>query len=236
MHEQQQRPPSARSARSAKVGRGFFIALALCLIAVGGVATVTLSDTLLSSPAATEEPSMTTTSALQAAQITAPSTAKTTLTATRTTAVTTTMTTTTATAADTPLFVLPLSNTVLTAFSEQPLYNDTMKVYEAHTAVDFDGEEGQSVRALAAGTVAAVEDDPLWGPCITIDHGSGIVSVYRGVAANVTVGTVLEVGDLVGTVDAVPCEKHLGPHLHLELYQNGEAVDVTTLLKTQMNR
>lgn len=224
-HEQDDRAKAHRG------GHGFFIALALCLIAVGGTAAVTLSDTL--SPAPATENSVTTT-AYNAAQITTPpKTTITTVTTTRKTTTTTRVTTTTASSS--PLFVLPLTNNVLTRFSDQPLFNETIKAYQVHEAVDFDGEEGAAVRSLAAGTVTAVEEDPLWGPCITIDHGSGIVSIYRGVTATVTVDTVLQVGDTIGTVDAIPCEKHLGPHLHLELYQNGKAIDVTTLLKTHMN-
>lgn len=234
MHSHKQHRHTSNSSAKKTVGRGFFVALTVCLIAVGGVAAVTFSDSLTAPPTVTDDP-VTTTSAMEAAHITAPSTTRTTNVTTSTTTATVTTTTTTTVPA-TPLYVLPLSNTVLTAFSEQPLFNDTLKSYQVHAAVDFDGEEGQSVRALAAGTVTAVEDDPLWGPCITVDHGSDIVSIYRGVSPSVEAGAVLEVGAAIGVVDAIPCEKHLGPHLHLELYRNGEAVDVTALLKTQLNR
>ncbi len=218
---------SQKPSRSA--ARGFFVALAVCLIAVGGVAVVTFSDSVNTPSAIDDTP--TTTAFHEAAQITAPPTTTTAATTTRTAS--TTATTTTPTAA--PLYVLPLSNTVLTSYSDTPLYNETLRTYRAHQAVDFDGEEGQKVRALAAGTVTAIEDDALWGPCITVDHGNNIISVYRGVSAQVAVDDVLDVGTILGTVGAIPCEKHLGPHLHLELYQNGSPVDVATLLKTQLN-
>lgn len=228
MHSQ----PSKTQKATRRAAHGFFIALTICLIAIGGVAAVTFSESMNAPPVVSDTP--TTTQAHEAAQITAPPATTTTTRKTTTTRVTTTTAPTTAPTAAS-LYVLPLSNTVLTTYSDTPLYNDTLRSYRVHQAVDFDGEEGQRVRVLAAGTVTAIEEDALWGPCITVDHTSGIVSVYRGVVAQVAVGDELAVGDVLGTVAAIPCEKHLGPHLHMELYQNGAPVDVTTLLKTQLN-
>ncbi len=66
-----------------------------------------------------------------------------------------------------------------------------------------DINSGSSVIAAGSGTVTAVEEDPLYGKVVEIDHGNGYVSYYRNAGAakvavgdNVTRGTVLfVVGD-----------------------------------------
>ena len=208
------------------VGKGFYIALCLCLIAVGGMAVTTFSDSLNlmgeSEPTYTTLATVTTTSASPAAAHTA-----------AVTTVTTTPTTST-TAKETALFVLPLSNRVMTSFSDTPIYSETMEDYRVHLGVDFGGEEGQSVRALADGTVADVAEDALWGTSLTITHGGDIVSVYRGINANVDEGDAVAVGDEIGFVETSPCEKAMGSHLHVELYRGETAIDPSTLLSGQL--
>ena len=211
--------------------RGFFAMLMLCLIAVGGVALTTFSDSheepvLESEADPTSSPTtlLTTTTAKPVA-----------VTPATTTTVSTTTTEQTTTTAASSLFVLPLSNKVLRPYSEQPVYNEVLNSYHVHTAVDFDGEEGQSIHPLANGTVTAVEDDALWGGSVTVDHGGGVISVYRGVDPTAEVGDELTTDDFVGKLSDVPCECDLGPHLHMELYKDGKAADVTALFEKQLS-
>lgn len=80
--------------------------------------------------------------------------------------------------------MLPLGNEVLKAFSGgQPVYSETMKDWRTHNGTDFKGEIGAEVKAAADGTILKVENDPLWGGVIEIDHGFNIVSRYCGVTA-----------------------------------------------------
>ena len=141
---------------------------------------------------------------------------------------TTTTTTSTASASTTTqtteeeeapdLYVLPLSNTVQKAFSAQtPLYSETMKHWRVHLGADFAGEEGQEVKAVARGTVTAVEKDPLWGDVVEIDHSMGVVSRYCGVKASVKKGDKVDVAQGIGTLTEVPCESAQKAHLHLEM-------------------
>lgn len=81
------------------------------------------------------------------------------------------------------LFVLPLSNEVLLPFSEEPVFSQTMQDWRVHSGTDFKGELGQDVKAVADGTITKVETDPLWGAVIEIDHGFNIVSRYCGATA-----------------------------------------------------
>lgn len=211
--------------------RGFFAVLMLCLIAVGGVAATTFSDNLTPPLLEPDEQSPATTTAV----VTTTTAKPVAVTPATTTVVTTTVvTTTTGTTAPASLFVLPMSNKVLRPFSEQPLYNQTLDTYRAHTAIDFDGEDGQSVRPFANGTVSAVEEDALWGGCVTVDHGAGILTVYRGISPTVEVGDELTTDDRVGILADVPCETDLGPHLHFELYKDGKIADAAALFDGQL--
>ncbi|MBQ3094227.1 MAG: M23 family metallopeptidase [Clostridia bacterium] len=211
-----------------KAGKGFFAVLAICLIAVGGVAVMNFTET--DTPPVVDLPDTTTTAALSSVTTTSAAPA-----AAATVYDPPTTVPTTATEAPTDLFVSPLGSTVIAAFSEDPVYSETMDDYRVHLGIDFAGDEGDRVRALADGTVTAFENDPLWGGSLTIEHGGGIVSVYRGVRAAVEIGDTVSVGDDVGALDSIPCESATGPHLHLELYQNEVAIDAAQLLKSRLN-
>ena len=135
-----------KSERKRRTGRGFFTALALCLIAIGGVAASTFSETvnhpMTDTSATTTVPTVRTTEIPAAAPTVA------------STVTTSTVATTEATTAPTEppaLTALPLNGAILTPFSERPLYNKTMADYRAHTALDLGGEEGHSVMVIAEG-------------------------------------------------------------------------------------
>lgn len=149
---------------------------------------------------------------------------------TRTSSVTTQTTaklTTTTTAVEAPqLYLLPLTNTVQKAFSaDGPVYCDTMKDWRLHLGVDFAGEEGQRVKAVARGTVLTVKNDPLWGGVVEIDHGVGVITRYCGVAALVRVGDKVDAGQAIGNLQTIPCECAQTPHLHLEMMADGVPID-----------
>lgn len=212
-------------------GKGFYLALAVCLVAVCGVAVATFMDALPQSDSGSSQGTPTTAAP-------APTTAKpvdkpvTNIPDDRTTAASTTAPTTAAPTekpVDTKpadLFVLPLSNEVLLPFSEEPMFSQTMQDWRAHNGTDFKGELGQDVKAAADGTIAKVESDPLWGGVVEIDHGFHIVSRYCGVTAKgLTVGQKVTVGEVIGTLSEIPCEIVDEPHLHLEILTEGKYVD-----------
>lgn len=150
---------------------------------------------------------------------------------TRTTTLTTTMTTTlerqtTMTTEAPSLYLLPLTNTVQKPFSaDGPLYCETMKDWRLHLGTDFAGEEGQSVMAVTRGEVIVVEEDPLWGGVIEIDHGVGVITRYCGVRSSVKVGDTVEPGESIGSLQTIPCECVQTAHLHLEMLVDGTPID-----------
>ena len=143
------------------------------------------------------------------------------------TTTTTAPTTTTTTQESAPeLYVLPLTNTVQKPFSiDAPLYSVTMKDWRIHSGVDFAGEEGQTVKAVARGTISSIEEDPLWGCVVIIDHGVGVISRYCGVEPMVRSGDKVDASDPIGLLLSVPCEAVQTPHLHFEMTVAGGPVD-----------
>ncbi|MBQ9860275.1 MAG: M23 family metallopeptidase [Clostridia bacterium] len=208
-------------------GRGVYAALAVSLIGLGAVVAAMAVRTLDTEEEASQPP------AEMVEQVVTNQPDNRTTTSTTTTTTTTATTTTTTQAAD--LYILPLSNTVQKPFSPTALlFCETMQDWRTHSGVDFAGEEGQTVKALANGTILSVEKSLLWGGIITIDHGVGVQSRYYGVTATVREGQTVEVGEGIGALSGVPCEVAQSPHLHLEMSIDGEPVDPVTALAKEV--
>ena len=92
---------------------------------------------------------------------------------------------------------------------------------------------GTEVLAVAAGTVASIEDDVLMGTTIVVDHGDGLKSVYANLAAipSVQVGDAVQTGAVLGAVgDTAAAEAAKAPHLHFEMIRGDEPVDPASFL------
>ncbi len=202
-------------------GRGFYAALVVCLLAVGGVSVATFGERIFVSDKADSSEPSSGTKPVEQLVTNQPDDRKT----TTTTFSSTRMTTTTAPRA-VDLYVFPLSNTVQKAYSGEALaYSETMGDWRVHEGTDFVGESGQTVKALADGEVKAVFEDLIWGGIVEIDHGVGVISRYCGVTASVKAGSSVKVGDPIGQLSTVPCEEAQGAHLHMELTVDGAPVN-----------
>lgn len=94
---------------------------------------------------------------------------------------------------DSPAWTRPAYGAVLRAYSEEAAYFPETGVWQAHPALDFAAEAGETVYAMAAGSVRT-EGEELW-----IDHGDGWRSRYRGLAVlSVRNGQTVRAGDPVG--------------------------------------
>ncbi len=204
-------------------GSGFFGLLAICLLVIGGVAFATFGKGVLGDNDKETEP---TDSGQQVVErVTNVADTRTTVT-TRTTTVPTTATPSTTATPTEPLFVLPGTNAVAKAFSgNTPVYSATMGDWRCHNGADFSGNSGMTVKAVAEGTVKAVEEDAAWGGVVVVDHGFGVQSRYCGVSASVKAGATVKAGDTIGSLIGVPCESADGCHLHLEITVAGAYAD-----------
>lgn len=113
-------------------------------------------------------------------------------------------------------------------------HNKTLNNYYEHKGVDFTAEVGTAVLAVDDGVVESIyKDDVLTGTEITVDHGDGVKTVYRfiDVGEDLTVGTSVKRGDVIGTVAEATGEEYKdGAHLHFEIKKDGKQVDPATYL------
>ena len=214
-------------------GKGFYLALAVCLVAVGAVAVATFTGSLpklpidSSSTASQTEPARTTPASTKDQPVDKPIT-NVPDTRPQSTVPTAPPTTQPTNGQDKPtdLFVLPLTNDVMQVFSDgKQVFSQTMNDWRTHNGVDFRGEKGQTVKALADGTIHLVETDPLWGDVLEIDHGYGIRSRYCGVKTTLKAGDKVTVNQVIGHLTDIPCEMLEDAHLHLEILVDGAYTD-----------
>jgi len=120
----------------------------------------------------------------------------------------------------------PAGEAVLNGYSEELVYNKTMKDYRSHTAVDFKAEAGSEILAINDGIVLDVYNDALYGIVVEIDHGGKLVAKYCGLeSAGVSAGDSVAIGAVIGTMGKVPCEGADESHLHLEIKLEDKAVN-----------
>ena len=78
-------------------------------------------------------------------------------------------------------FVLPISGEIFVPYSGGELVKDpTLNEWRTHDGIDIKAEPGTPVKAVCDGQVTAVTDDPLMGRTVEILHQDGITSVYCG--------------------------------------------------------
>ena len=116
-----------------------------------------------------------------------------------------------------------------------PVYSVTMNDFRVHRGLDIMTAAGADVLASAAGTVSLIWSDPLMGECISIDHGNGVVSIYKNLAvekaSGIAAGVKVTAGQKLGTVgESALIESAEEPHLHFEMTYNDEQVDPLTYI------
>lgn len=94
-----------------------------------------------------------------------------------------------------------------------------------HHGVDLVAPRGTEIGSVRAGRVVRVERSQSgYGNLVVVDHGEGMTSRYAHCQdILVREGQHLDAGELLGTVGS--SGDSTGPHLHLEVRIDGEAVD-----------
>ena len=121
-------------------------------------------------------------------------------------------------------FVFPFSGNILKAFSDSELsFSETFGDMRVHTGLDISADLGITVGSCGNGVVLETENNPLWGNVVKIDHGNGIVAYYCGLGEDILVetGDIVSAGSPLGYLSSVPCESSEEVHLHLEFYKDG---------------
>ena len=128
-----------------------------------------------------------------------------------------------------PQVVSPLDGTTVTVFSmTELLYDPTMADWRTHDGIDVQAEEGAAVKTAAGGTVQSVTDDELMGTTVVIDHEGGYSTRYSSLQKDVpvTAGQQVVAGEVIGRVGTTSAaESQMGPHLHFSVSRDGAVID-----------
>ena len=128
-----------------------------------------------------------------------------------------------------PQVVSPLDGTTVTVFSmTELLYDTTMADWRTHDGIDVQAEEGAAVFTAAGGTVQSVTDDELMGTTVVIDHEGGYSTRYSSLQKDVpvTAGQQVVAGEVIGRVGTTSAaESQMGPHLHFSVSRDGAVID-----------
>ncbi len=101
---------------------------------------------------------------------------------------------------------------------------------EYHAGVDFNGERGSDILAVADGVVAFAGRHPAYGNMVDIDHGNGYVTRYAHNSENlVKPGERVRAGEVIAKMGATG--RATGNHVHFEVWHNDRAVNPHQFLK-----
>jgi murein DD-endopeptidase MepM/ murein hydrolase activator NlpD len=102
---------------------------------------------------------------------------------------------------------------------------DRYDVKKAHFGVDIGSKTNEPVKAIADGTVIMASWTQDSGYIIAIQHRGNLISVYKHNAELLKkVGNFVNAGEIISIVGNSG-ENTNGPHLHFELWYNGNSLN-----------
>jgi murein DD-endopeptidase MepM/ murein hydrolase activator NlpD len=129
-------------------------------------------------------------------------------------------------------FLAPVPGPSISSFGKRNIMNG--KPRSPHSGVDFDADEGTSIRAPNAGRVVLVGDLYYSGNTVIIDHGQGLYSYFAHLSRfSAKEGDRVARGDIIGRVGATG--RVTGPHLHWSVRLVGARVDPLSLIAVSRN-
>ena len=131
-------------------------------------------------------------------------------------------------------FIWPVSGYVEVPHAlDHLLFDRTMGDWRTHAGIDITAELGETVLAMARGTVEQIFHDDLLGTTVILYHGNGLRSLYANLAEVpvVEVGQWVPMGTPLGAVGATALAKSgIVHHLHLEVIEHGMQIDPLLIL------
>lgn len=104
-------------------------------------------------------------------------------------------------------------------------------ISEEHFGVDIAGDAEEPIKAIYDGTVILSEWNPKTGYVIAIQHPNNLISFYKHNSLLLKkIGTFVKKGEAIAIIGNSG-EYSSGPHLHLEIWQNGKAQDPSKYIK-----
>ena len=131
----------------------------------------------------------------------------------------------------------PVQGEVVAVYAMDMLgYNATTRDWRVHNGVDYAAEEGTKVCAAAAGTVYTVYEDDTLGMTVVIRHEEGYTTSYSSLAQEVSVkpGDTVTLGQQIGCVgNTALLESAIGSHVHFSVSLNDKPVDPSDFLSLE---
>lgn len=212
-------------------GKGYYIALALCAVAIGVSGYLYYShanqeDTQLNNPNATVDQTVPNAEKDLPVVATQPQES-----GTQPTETTVPIPSVTRKPLQT---AAPVEGEIVVVYAMDSLgYNPTTRDWRTHNGVDIAAEEGSKVCAAAEGTVYTVYEDDTMGMTVVIRHQDGYITKYASLASEVMVkaGDAVAMGQQIGYVgNTALLESAIGDHLHFSVTRNDEPVDPAEFL------
>jgi murein DD-endopeptidase MepM/ murein hydrolase activator NlpD len=109
---------------------------------------------------------------------------------------------------------------------QDPVHGEVKK----HSGVDLSSPSGTPILAVASGRVVSAGWHHAYGLNIEIEHGPAWRSRYaHAKLLYVKIGQTVESGQFIGQVGSTG--RSTGPHLHFEIWQNGQPIDPYLVVK-----
>ena len=108
--------------------------------------------------------------------------------------------------------------------------------YQMSKGITYKQENDSEFNVLAtlSGVVTDINESPLYGNVIVIDHGENVKSEYISVSnIKVSVGDEVTQGDVICTSGSAEYDVASGNHLHFRVSVNGIYVDPEDLLNNE---
>ncbi|WP_279061173.1 peptidoglycan DD-metalloendopeptidase family protein [Campylobacter lanienae] len=138
------------------------------------------------------------------------------------------------------LLIKPVPNARVSSRFNPKRFHPVLKRYRAHLGVDYAAPRGTKIYAAGDGVVSFVGNKGGYGKTVTIQHSSGYMTLYahlNGYAKGIKKGKKVKKGQLIAYVGSTGLST--GPHLHLGLYKNGNAINpesVVKITKSELNK
>ena len=128
----------------------------------------------------------------------------------------------------------PVEGQTISGYAMEVLsYNQTTRDWRTHNGIDLAAEAGAPVRAAADGKVYTVYEDDAMGHVVVIRHTDGYTTKYASLSEDVAVkaGDTVTVGQTIGYAgDSAIVESGLGSHVHFAVTCYDEPMDPEAFL------
>lgn len=131
----------------------------------------------------------------------------------------------------------PVTGEIIWAYAmDELIYSKTLNQWTTHCGTDLACKLGDSVRAVANGTVASVYKDDAFGVTVIVEHENGHKSVYSNLADNpkVKAGDKVKANDILGVcgnTSVLECGDR--SHIHFEYYVDDKPVNPEKYVRLQ---